>query len=695
VFWSKVFRFFDPGRNLSLRITLLYTLCGVIWILLYDSIFSWFSTDPGFVKNLQNSKAWGFVVFSSLFLYLIIDFYRKALWRNEERLNEMVRGVSATTGEAFFNLLTQNMCRTVGADYAFIGELIGPERDRVRTVAIYSDGQDVENFEFALKETPCEIVVNTGPQSYRSRVRELFPLDHVAERMGVESYVGIPLFDSEGRVIGPMTVLGCRPMQDIDMAEKMLKVFAARAAAELERCRGEQTIAYMSCYDPLTGLANKRLFQERVEQALPSARRNNKTPAVLFLDLDRFKNINDTLGHAVGDLILKGVGQRLLEAVEPEDTVARLGGDEFLVLLPNVVKAEDAEHVARKLIDSFSKPFQVDGFDLHLAASIGIALYPHDGESVDTLLKNADTALHRAKDEGRNSFQFYFSEMNALSLQRLGLESELRKALSREEFRLHFQPQYMLADKRMVGFETLIRWQHPEKGLLFPGEFIPLAEETGLIVPIGEWVLRSACRQLAQWQRQGLAPVRVAVNISTRQFHQQDLAALVRDILEETGADSSRLELEITESLLMQDVEGAVKKLDQLRGLGVKIAIDDFGTGYSSLSYLKKFPVQTLKIDRSFVKDLDAEGDDSAIVDAVIALAHTLSMDVVAEGVETPQQLALLEEKNCDRVQGFFFSKPQPQERIISLFLAPDTDKSKNNKAIESVRSAFSKIRGG
>ncbi|WP_305041005.1 putative bifunctional diguanylate cyclase/phosphodiesterase [Geoalkalibacter sp.] len=660
-------RFCADKKRLPLKISLIYALFGVLWIFLSDSLLEFVFTDPHWHYRGQTLKGWIFVLVSAGLLFGVIEHYRRALFRTEESLDELVQGVSAATGEAFFSLLTQSLCQALKADYAFIGELTGENNSRVRTVAVYSPEAEVENFEFVLAGTPCEQVVSRGLVSLPADVGAHFPADSLATKLGVTSYVGIPLFDAEGRVIGPMVVLSRRPLEDQNLAVKMLKVFSLRAAAELQRARSEKTIEYMAFYDPLTGLANKRLFLDRLEHALPQARRAQRFPAVLFLDLDRFRNVNDTLGHAAGDQLLKEVGRRLQLTLRKDDTVARLGGDEFLILLPNIRQAEDAAQVAEKIIAALRLPFDIHGFELHLAASIGIAIFPFDGETTDGLLKNADTALNRAKELGRNNFQFYLAEMNESSLSRLGLESQLRKALERGELRLHFQPQYEVAGTMLVGLEALLRWEHPERGMVSPAEFIPLAEETGLIVPMGEWVLRQACAQNRAWQLAGFAPLRVAVNISARQFHQYDLVRLVRNVLAETGLDPQWLELEITESLIMQDSQGAVQKLSQLRELGVQIAIDDFGTGYSSLSYLKKFPIQTLKIDRSFVKDLSRNRDDAAIVDAVIALAHSLGMDVVAEGVETVDQLHLLHGKKCNRVQGFFFHPPLPGEAVTLL----------------------------
>ncbi len=679
---SKVRRFFSGKKRLPLKIALIYLLFGIGWIALSDTLLQAMALSPDWHHTSQILKGWGFVLFSTLLLYLVVEYYRRALVRSETSFDELVQGVSATTGEAFFSLLTQSLCQALKADYAFIGELCGTQDKRVRTVAVYAEGQDLDNFEFDLSGTPCEQVVARGFTCFPSGVREHFPQGRLAAELGVESFVGIPLFDAEGEVIGPMMVLSRKPMHNLGLAAKMLKVFSVRAAAELQRARSEKTIEFMAFYDPLTGLANKRLFQDRVKQTFAWARRNHRFPAVLFLDLDRFRCINDTLGHTAGDALLQEVARRLQKTLRKDDTVARHGGDEFLILLPNIRQAEDAGFVAGKIIESFQAPFQVDGFELHLAASIGIAIYPLDGEDCDALLKNADSALHRAKEMGRNNYQFYLTEMNESALQRLGLEGQLRKALERDELCLYFQPQYDLDGRRMVGLEALLRWRHPERGLVPPDEFIPLAEETGLILAMGEWVLREACTRAQAWQAAGLAPMRVAVNISARQFHQYDLVRLVRLVLEETGLEPHFLELEITESLIMQDAEGAVHKLSQLRDLGVQIAIDDFGTGYSSLSYLKKFPIQTLKIDRTFVQDLSRNPDDSAIVDAVIALAHSMGMEVVAEGVETEEQMRLLHDKSCNRVQGYLLQAPVPSDAVARILLQASLNQPQDQSSL-------------
>ncbi|HET7776457.1 MAG TPA: EAL domain-containing protein, partial [Azospira sp.] len=378
----------------------------------------------------------------------------------------------------------------------------------------------------------------------------------------------------------------------------------------------------------------------------------------------RFKTINDTLGHHVGDLLLIEVAKRINEVVRESDTVARLGGDEFVVVLTGVDRASDAAQAAMKISRQVVKPYWLAEQELHTAASIGISLFPSDGEDVESLMKNADTAMYYAKSQGRGGFQFYAAEMNQSAVERLNLENRLRQALAKQEFELYYQPQIGLASGRLVGFEALIRWNHAEQGMISPGVFIPMAEETGLILGIGEWVLHSACVQAQAWQDQGLPPLRVAVNLSVRQFRQQDLLQQVAGALALSGLEAALLELEITESAVMESPEMAIDLLKNFRDMGVSLAVDDFGTGYSSLSYLKLFPINRLKIDRSFVSDIGVDPNDTAISTATIALAHTLGLEVVAEGIEHETQLNYLRAQGCNEGQGFFFSRPMPAAAV-------------------------------
>jgi diguanylate cyclase (GGDEF)-like protein len=426
-------------------------------------------------------------------------------------------------------------------------------------------------------------------------------------------------------------------------------------------------LAYQANHDALTRLPNRTLLQDRLGHALVRAQRSHQQLAVLFIDLDHFKRINDSLGHAAGDSLLRVVAERLQTCVREEDTVARLGGDEFVILLEDLPHGELATRVACQVLQALSPPFRVAGHEFFITSSIGISVFPKDGEDVQTLLKQADTAMYRAKEQGRNTFQFYTAALNVAILARLSLEHDLRYALARAQLRVHYQPQVDLERNQVMGVEALLRWQHPQRGLVLPSEFIPLAEDTGLILPIGEWALRTACAQGKAWQDQGLGPLRVAVNLSARQFLQAELLGLIAETLRESGLPPACLELEITESLLMRDIDGAISTLGALKAMGVQLAIDDFGTGYSSLSYLKRFPLDRLKIDRSFVRDITTGADDAAIALAVIAMAHSMRLQVIAEGVETATQLAVLQSGGCQQMQGFYFGYPLAAQAITKL----------------------------
>lgn len=431
----------------------------------------------------------------------------------------------------------------------------------------------------------------------------------------------------------------------------------------------EKRLDDLAYYDPLTGLPNRRLFLELLGQALARARRGEGLVAVLFLDLDRFKLVNDSLGHAVGDQLLKAVAGRLASCLRTTDTVSRLGGDEFTVILEDLSSSEDAARIAQKLLEAVAVPLVIEGHEIFVGASIGIALYPTDHDDRDALIKSADTAMYSAKEEG-NAYRFYSADMNARAFERLTLETGLRHAVKREEFVLHYQPLVDFRSGTMVGVEALVRWQHPERGLLSPDKFIPLAEETGLIVPLGEWVLRTACVQTKAWQGCGYPQLRVAVNLSRRQFQQKNLVQTVSTVLADTGLDPRSLELELTESLLIHDAEGTIAMLHALHAMGIRLSIDDFGAEYSSLGYLKRLPINTLKIDQSFVRDIATSRDDASITKAIITLAHCLNLNVVAEGVETAGQVDFLRSERCNEMQGYYFSQALTTEALGRLLTA-------------------------
>ena len=426
-----------------------------------------------------------------------------------------------------------------------------------------------------------------------------------------------------------------------------------------ERKKAEQRIIDMATYDMLTGLPNRTLLKDRIEQALEHGNRNHKLVAVLFIDLDHFKVINDSLGHDVGDLLLKEIAARFVSVVRSEDTVARHGGDEFIVLLSSLDSALDAEAVAQKIMDVLILPFLVEGKELHISGSIGISLFPEDGNNMWALLKNSDIAMYHAKESGRNNCQFFKPEMNRKAKERHAMEVGLRTALKRDELLLHYQPIVNMHGSKAYCLEVLLRWQHPKRGLIFPEKFIRLAEDIGMIAQIGEWVLRESCLQIKAWHSQGYKELpKLAINLSPRQFRKKTLVADIARILGETGVEGHCLILEITEGELIENVEETIETLRQLRALGFEIAVDDFGTGYSSLSYLKRYQIDTLKIDRSFVRDITNDPDDDAIVSAILAMAHSLKIQVIAEGVENKEQLAFLVSQGCSRFQGDYFSQP-------------------------------------
>jgi diguanylate cyclase (GGDEF)-like protein len=427
---------------------------------------------------------------------------------------------------------------------------------------------------------------------------------------------------------------------------------------------------HLAHHDVLTDLPNRLLLQDRLSQAIEVSCRQGRQLALMYMDLDRFKHINDSLGHAVGDHLLQLVAKRLVECVRHSDTVSRQGGDEFVLLLPLIEHAEDAALSAQKILAALTLPHHVDGHDLHVSVSIGISIFPDDGRDAQALIKCADTAMYCAKESGRNNYKFFEPEMNARAVQRQTVEASLRRALEAQEFVLHYQPKINLETGAIVGVEALIRWQHPERGLLSPGEFVSIAEDCGLILPIGRWVLREACRQGQAWLLDGLPPITVAVNTSALEFRAKDFVNNLRAILAETGLAPRYLELELTESVLMRDAESADSVLRAISDMGVKLAIDDFGTGYSSLSYLRRFPIDTLKIDQSFVKQMSANPDDATIVSAVISMGKSLKQRVIAEGVETPEQYRFLRAQQCEEGQGYYFGRPVPAKSLATLLLA-------------------------
>jgi diguanylate cyclase (GGDEF)-like protein/PAS domain S-box-containing protein len=491
---------------------------------------------------------------------------------------------------------------------------------------------------------PVELVIQ------HKKPMGLYANSLLVRRDGYESPIEdsiAPIFDRGGNVTGAVITF-----HDITQAQAMA-----------------QQMTHLAQHDYLTGLPNRMLLQDRLSQAIVYARRHRTQLALLFLDLDNFKHINDSLGHLAGDKLLVSVAERLVGQVRQSDTVSRQGGDEFVLLLEVEGHAENAAITAKKIIQALVQPHYIEAHELHITTSIGISLFPEDGDDADTLIKSADTAMYQAKQKGRNNYQFFKAEMNVRAVARQSIEADLRRAVERQEFTLHYQPKVHLASGEITGVEALVRWNHPSKGLLLPAEFIAIAEDSGLIVPIGQWVLRQGCRQVRQWQQQGLAPIKIAVNISALEFRSPHFFAGLRTILQETGLEAKFLELELTESVLMHNVASSSTILHALKNMGIQIAVDDFGTGYSSLSYLSQFPIDVLKIDQSFVQDISANNSNGIIVSAVINMGASLKQKVIAEGIETQEQLSFLNDHHCEQGQGYFLGRPVPAKDFAKTFL--------------------------
>lgn len=518
----------------------------------------------------------------------------------------------------------------------------------------------------------CEQMLGYSAEQLKADPQLLIRSVHSGDRLRVykaRKAAAFRQYDETYRIVrrdGAVRWVRDRAFPVRDAANQVYRI-AGIAEDITQRKEAEEKLVHMAHFDGLTGLPNRVLFHDRLGQMLAQARRRDRMVAVMFLDLDRFKVANDTLGHGIGDLLLQQVAQRLSGCVRVGDTVGRMSGDEFGVILCDLLSAEDARQAAQKILGVFAVPFLLEHHEVYVTASIGISMYPSDSDDGDALIKDADTAMYRAKDSGRNNFQFYTSEMNSRAMHRLELENNLRRALERREFLLYYQPKANLESGEITGFEALLRWQRPGHGLVLPAEFVPLLEETGMIVPIGEWVVGAVCVQLKAWAAAGCRPLPIAINLSARQFAAKDLGITVKRILEEHGVNPRLIELEITESSLMDNTWEAVQTLEYLNALGVRLTIDDFGTGYSSLSYLKRFPIDALKIDRSFIRDITSDIDDATITRAVIGMAHNLGLKVVAEGVETEAQLAFLAVNGCDEMQGFYFARPLPAAECTQL----------------------------
>jgi diguanylate cyclase (GGDEF)-like protein len=609
---------------------------------------------------------------------------------HRERLTRMFSALSATneaimrakSRAELFELVCESVSKggkftstcialaTSGSDHLDMVAVAGPSAENTRKVKLSTNADRPEGR--GLSGTAFRSRKAAVSNDYLADSRGI-AFHPVVRADGARSGSAFPL-PVHGRIVGVMLFLSAEINTFTPEFVELLQRLADNVSFALEnfdradeKHKADERIEYLASHDGLTDLPNRELFNGLLRHTIDAARRNARQFALLFIDLDRFKIINDSLGHDAGDLLLVEVARRLRGALRASDVVARLGGDEFVVILEETSDRNDIEQIAGHLLSVVGQPMQLSGHECHTTASIGIAVYPENGADAATLTKNADIAMYLAKEDGKNGFRFFSGEIKAQSIERLRLETELRRAVARQQFSLHYQPKVDMESGQITGVEALLRWKHPELGLVSPAQFIPLAEETGLIVPIGRWVMREACAQNMAWQRRGLRPVSMAVNLSPRQFADEQLLHDVDEAIAASGMSPVLLQLEVTESMVMRNVTRAVRVLDAIQSRGIRLAIDDFGTGYSSMSLMKQFPIDTIKIDRSFVRDLPRDSEDQAIAQAIISMGKALGMTVVAEGVETAEQHAFLRDHRCDEIQGFLFSKPLPPRELEKL----------------------------
>ncbi|VAW61039.1 diguanylate cyclase/phosphodiesterase (GGDEF & EAL domains) with PAS/PAC sensor(s) [hydrothermal vent metagenome] len=592
----------------------------------------------------------------------------------ETAITQIMQGVSAATGADFFNAMTINMANILRADSCGIVTILPDSGREVETLAYFHDGKIIPNLQYTLDGTPCETIIGKKPRTFSKNIQETFPQDtHLCEQ-GIESYVGIPLSDSHNKPQGLLFAMFRRTIENIEFNESVMRIFAARTSAEIERTQTEKRIKHMAYYDSLTGLPNRVYLHDRIQQAIAHAERNNTRLAVMILDLDHFKKINDSLGHPVGDALLIEVAQRLRKCIRKEDTVARLGGDEFIILQSGFESRESAinhiSHIAKQLHETLKIHYTISEHSLMITASCGIALYPNDGKTTEQLIKHSDTALYKAKERGRDGYQFFSSEMNAAAVERLEMESDIHRAIKNKEFEVVYQPKVCISDNRIIGAEALLRWYAPGRGYISPDSFIPIADETGQIIQLGEFVLHQACEQTSRfWCNSGSCDEhnRLSINVSPRQFKQDDFIDKLQKTLDQHQTKTECIELEVTENILIEDTRAVSKKLQILKDLGIKISIDDFGTGYASLRYLQQLPIDMIKIDRSFITHINENEGDLAIVKTIITMAKNLHIDIIAEGVETREQIERLEQLGCPYYQGYYYSKPVSRDEFFEM----------------------------
>lgn len=595
--------------------------------------------------------------------------------RAAETLNTLMESMVGITGDDFYEHIARELCRLFGADAATIGELQG--RIKIKSLATIIDDKLVADFNYLVKNSPCDRVIKQGASIFPQGIQDIFPKDRELVLLGLQGYAGVPIRDREGVVIGVVWVVSRKPLFMPPDWVNVMDIIATRISAEIERKRTMERLEYQATYDALTSLPNRRLLLDRLNQAQSLCRRHNHSGAVLFMDIDHFKTINDSLGHNVGDLLLQQISERLSSEIRDEDTASRLGGDEFIVLFAELdsnrqVAAQQAHKGAEKILKTLSEPYTINDNILHITPSIGIVIFPMDGENADDILKYADTAMYRAKEDGRNTIRFFLPGMQDAADQQLRLQNDLRNALINHELALHYQPQVDL-DGKLVGAEVLLRWFHPLHDQVEPRTLINVAEESGQILNISEWVLTEALTKAQQWLQNYSNPLRISINISPVHFHQAGFADQIQQILEKTCINPCHLTLEIHEGTLVENFEEAADKVLKLKKLGVRFSIDCFGIGYASIAYIRQLPVDQLKIDRSFIRDISSDPKDAQLVQTIITMAKNMEIEAVAIGVETEAQLKFLRDKGCEIFQGYYFSHPLPVDQF-ETYLSKQAD---------------------
>lgn len=583
--------------------------------------------------------------------------------RSERVVGNIAKLLSAEIGQSFFASLVQGLAKELGVTGVLIVEL-DEQKENLTTVAVSYKGEIQDNFTYSLRDTPSEKVIINGVCCYAEEIQAQFPQDRWLQEWGIESYIGIPLTDASGRVIGVLLALDDKPLSEPKFKQSVLEIFGIRAAGELERKKHEENIHHMAYHEPLTNLPNRRYLDRHLQKIMKEAQKDGEAFAVMVLKVDRFDRIVQQTGHMHGERLIQKIAERCRNYIQDGSMLAYLGGEKFVVILNGISDIREAGLEANRLLSAFAKPFYIGRHDYYISARIGIGLYPSAVEQAEELLRNAEMALYEAQ-MNEEKFRVYVPGRDSLT-ERIELESGLHKALEQEQFMLFYQPKVEAQTGRVAGFEALLRWKHPQKGMISPAAFIPLAEETGLITSLGDWALWTACRQNKAWQAAGHSMHPIAVNISALQFRQSDFVERIAHILFETDVPPPLLELELTESVI-QNHEQAVEKMAQLKQLGVRISLDDFGTGYSSLGYLPSLPVDALKIDQSFVRNMEKEPRNREIIKAIIGLGHSLNMKTVAEGVETETAAEWLRREGCDEMQGYYFSRPVPASEAIAF----------------------------